>query len=54
MLFRKSKSSRLNVGNIVKGWELYKEARNDIQRIMKHKKKMYFEEKLAENVTKLK
>ena len=46
-LFKKFKSSRLNIF-----WEIYKEARNDAQRLIKHKKKKYFEEKLAENIAK--
>ena len=43
-LFKKFKSSRLNID-----WEIYKEARNDIQRTIKEKKKQYLEKKLSEN-----
>ena len=39
-LFKKFKSSRLNID-----WEIYKEARNDIQRTIKQ----YLEKKLSEN-----
>ena len=46
-LFRKSKSSCLNID-----WEIYKEARNEAQRTIKEKKKLYFEEKLLENLAK--
>ena len=46
-LFEKFKSSRLNID-----WEIYKEARNDIQRTIKQKKKQYLEEKLSENIAK--
>ena len=46
-LFKKFKSSRLNTD-----WEIYKEARNDIQRTIKQKKKQYLEEKLSENMAK--
>ena len=46
-LFKKFKSSRLNID-----WEIYKETRNDVQRLIKYKKKKYFEEKLAENIVK--
>ena len=46
-LFKKFKSSRLNID-----WEIYKEARNDIQRTIKEKKKQYLEEKLSENIAK--
>ena len=46
-LFKKIKPSCLN-----KDWEIYKEARNDVQRLIKCKKKKYFEEKLAENIAK--
>ena len=35
-------------------WEIYKEARNDIQRTIKRKKKQYLEEKLSENIAKAK
>ena len=33
-------------------WEIYKEARSDVQRTIKRKKKQYFEEKLSENIAK--
>ena len=46
-LFKKFKSSRLNID-----WEIYKDARNDVQRLIKYKKKKYFKEKLAENIAK--
>ena len=46
-LFKKFKSSRLNID-----WEIYKEARNDVQRTIKQKKKQYLEEKLSENMAK--
>ena len=46
-LFKKFKSSCLNIG-----WEIYKEARNDVQRLIKYKKKKYLKEKLAENIAK--
>ena len=46
-LFKKFKSSRLNID-----WEIYKEARNDVQRTIKQKKKQYLEEKLSENIAK--
>ena len=46
-LFKKFKSSRLNID-----WEIYKEARSDVQRTIKRKKKQYFEEKLSENIAK--
>ena len=46
-LFKKSKSSRLNID-----WEIYKEARNEVQRTIKLKKKQYLEEKLSENIAK--
>ena len=46
-LFKKFKSSRLNID-----WEIYKEARNDVQRTIKQKKKRCFEEKLSENIAK--
>ena len=42
-----SKSSRLNIGS-----EIYEEARNDIQRTIKQKKKQYLKEKLSENIAK--
>ena len=34
------------------GWEIYKEARNDVQRTIKQKKKQYLEEKLSEKIAK--
>ena len=46
-LFKKFKSSRLNID-----WEIYKEARNEVQRTIKQKKKQYLEEKLSENIAK--
>ena len=46
-LFKKFKSSRLNID-----WKIYKDAKNDVQRTMKQKKKQYFEEKLSENMAK--
>ena len=46
-LFKKYKSSRLNID-----CEIYKEARNDVQRTIKQKKKQYLEEKLSENIAK--
>ena len=46
-LFKKFKSSRLNID-----WEIYKEARNEVQRTIKQKKKQYLQEKLSENITK--
>ena len=46
-LFQKFKSSRLNID-----WEIYKEARNGVQRLVKYKKKKNFEENLAENIAK--
>ena len=46
-LFKKSKSSPLNID-----WKIYKEARNDVQRKIKQKKKQYCEEKLSENIAK--
>ena len=48
-LFKKFKSSRLNID-----WEIYKEAKNDVQRTIKQKKKQYLEEKLTENIAKTK
>ena len=42
------KSGRLNIDS-----KIYKEARNDIQRTIKQKKKQYLEEKLSENIAKL-
>ena len=44
-LFKKIESSHLNTD-----WEIYKEARNDIQRTIKQKKKQYLEKKLSENI----
>ena len=49
MLIKKSISRRLNID-----WEIYKEARNNIQRKIKKKKKQYLEEKLSENIAKQK
>ena len=46
-LLKKFKSSRLNTDS-----EIYRETRNDVQRLIKYKKKKYFEEKLAENIAK--
>ena len=46
-LFKKYKSSRLNIDR-----EIYKEARNDVQRTIRQKKKQYLEEKLSENIAK--
>ena len=46
-LFKKSKSSRLNIN-----CEIYQKTRNDFQRLIKYKKKKYFEENLAENIAK--
>ena len=46
-LFKKFKSSRLNID-----WEIYKEARNEVQKTIKQKKKQYLEEKLSENIAK--
>ena len=46
-LFKKFKSSHLNMD-----WEIYKEARNEVQRTIKQKKKQYLEEKLSENIAK--
>ena len=48
-LFKKFKSCRLNID-----WEIYKEARNEVQRTIKQKKKQYLEEKLSENIAKTK
>ena len=48
-LFKKFKSSRLDID-----WEIYKEARNDIQRSIKEKKNSYLEEKLSESIAKSK
>ena len=41
------KSSCLNID-----WEIYKEARNEVQRTIKQKKKQYLEEKLSEYIAK--
>ena len=46
-LFKKFKSSRLNID-----WEIYKEARNEVQRTIKQKKKQYLEEELSDNTAK--
>ena len=46
-LFRKSKSSCLNID-----WEIDEEARIEAHRTIKEKKKLYFEEKLLENLAK--
>ena len=46
-LLKKLNPSRLSID-----WEIYKEARNDVQKTIKQKKKTYFEEKLSENITK--
>ena len=46
-LFKKLKSSRLNID-----WEIYKEARNEVQRTIKQKKKQYLEEELSDNTAK--
>ena len=46
-LFKKFKSSCFNID-----WKIYKEARNDVQRLIKYKKKKYCEENLAENIAK--
>ena len=46
-LFEKFKSSRLNIH-----WEIYKEARNEVQRTIKQKKKQYLEEELSDNTAK--
>ena len=48
-LFKKFKSSRLNID-----WEIYKEARNEVQRTIKQKKIQYLEEKLSEDIAKQK
>ena len=48
-LFKKFKSSRLNIG-----WEIYKEARNDVQRLIKYKKKKYFDKKADRKYSKIK
>ena len=46
-LLKKLNPSRLSIY-----WKIYKEARNDVQKTIKQKKKTYFEEKLSENITK--
>ena len=46
-LLKKFKSSLFNID-----WEIYKEARDDVQRTIKQKKKQYLEEKLSENIAK--
>ena len=46
-LFKKIKPSRLNID-----WEIYKKARNEVQKTIKQKKKQYLEEKLSENIAK--
>ena len=46
-LFKKLKSSCLNID-----WEIYKKTKNDVQRLIKYKKKKYFEEKLTVNIAK--
>ena len=46
-LFKKFKSSRLHID-----WEIYKQTINDVQGLIKKKKKKYFEEKLTENTAK--
>ena len=46
-LLKKFKSSRINID-----WEIYKEAKNDVQRLIKYRKKNYLEEKLAETIAK--
>ena len=48
-LLKKFKSNHLNTY-----LEICKEARNDVQRTIKQKKKQYFEDKLSENIAKLK
>ena len=48
-LFKKFKSSHLNID-----WEIYKKARNEVQRTIKQKKIQYLEEKLSENIAKQK
>ena len=45
-LFKKFKLSSLNID-----WEINKESRNDVQRLIQYKKKNYFEEKLTKNFT---
>ena len=46
-MLNKFKSSCLNID-----WEIYKETNNDVQRLIKYKKKKYFEEKLTVNIAK--
>ena len=46
-LLKKLNPSRLSID-----WKIYKEARNDVQKTIKQKKKTYFEEKLSENIAK--
>ena len=46
-LFKKLKSSRLNID-----WEICKEARNEVQRTIKQKKKQYREEELSDDTAK--
>ena len=46
-LFKKFKKSRLHVDEII-----FKEARNDVENIIKRKKKIFFENKLNENIGK--
>ena len=46
-LFKNFESSCLNID-----WEISKETRNDVQRLIKFKKEKYFEEKLTENIVK--
>ena len=48
-LFKKFKSSHLNID-----WEIYKKARNEVQRTIKQKKIQYLEEKLSEDIAKQK
>ena len=48
-LFKKFKKSRLRADK-----DNYKEARNDVQKLIRTKKKAYFESKLTENIGKLK
>ena len=43
---------KLNPSRLSIDWEIYKEARNDVQKTIKQKKKTYFEEKLSENIAK--
>ena len=48
-LFKKFKSSHLNID-----WQIYKKARNEVQRTIKQKKIQYLEEKLSEDIAKQK